>query len=205
MKKLFVLASLTLFSVQGLAKNASETLEDRLIKAGCWNARTKLYSEIKNEEVKQVKQVKSKSGKTTVELALMKDGSLSFVPTKSTTGRCKVDKFSLVQPGLFVDKQISIDDLTVMGNKVFMIGSDRRPYFMHTDGQIYELLNSSGKSYSTVKEIKGSSDSKSITLKFNQGQDVKLTDDTINNRQKRKVELSGEMTVVLTLLFTLLL
>ncbi len=202
MKNLFVVAAVALFSVQGFALSQSEILEDRLERASCWSAKNQLSSEIRNTQVKQVKQVESGSRKTTIQLALIKDGSLVFVPTEGKN-RCSVNRFSLVRSNF--GGQISIDDLTVMGNKVFMIGDDKRPYFMYTDGQIYELLTSGGNHYSTVKAIKGSSNGKSITLKLQGNPDVTIDEDKLSDRKKRKVELASNQISILSILIDLLL
>ena len=127
------------------------------------------------------------SGKTKQELLQLKGSDKMIVVTTAGQGvynkQCGMTKYTVDHSG--------IKDFKIIGNLAFMISNDGQVYY-EVKNVFYELLNSKGKSYSSVEDLKGSSDGKSVTLVFRDGNKLPITKDDlirkIDNDQTRKLE-----------------
>jgi len=117
-----------------------------------------------DDNVQSCKQIRSTTGKTTMEVFLLRDSGK--IVTVTTTGgdrfgsSCPVTKFNLTRNGATED----IDEIVVVGHRLMFRTRSGGVYFMYSNNEIYELLNSEGKSYKSVTDIKGSQDGDSFTL-----------------------------------------
>ena len=117
-----------------------------------------------DENVQSCKQVKSTTGKTTMEVFLLRDsGKIVTVTTKGADrfgSACPVTKFNLARNGGAEE----IEEIVVVGHRLMFRSKRGAVYFMYSNNEMYELLNSKGDSYSSVTDIQGSQDGDTFTL-----------------------------------------
>ncbi|OFZ18421.1 MAG: hypothetical protein A2X94_15145 [Bdellovibrionales bacterium GWB1_55_8] len=141
-----------------IANKGGRKCAKRVKAAGCYLSNND-FNRI-DTNVEKCKHMESGSGKTELETFLMSDADKVVVVKTKGKGvvgsACPVMKYTMDQSGIV--------EMKVVGNRLFMLSKDGQVYFMHGDECVYELLNSNKKSYSTVNDIKGSSDGNSVTL-----------------------------------------
>lgn len=134
------------------------------------------YGRISNN-AQTCKRLESSSRATTLEVLLLdKSDKLIVVYTKGNgvnNRRCPTVKYEIDSSG--------IDEVKVVGNKLFMRSRDGQVYFMYADSTFYELLNSDYRSYRAT-EILGSQDGKTVTIRFAGNGELTLKNSDIQNK-----------------------
>lgn len=97
--------------------------------------------------------------------------------------QCSMIKYEIDHSG--------IKDFKIVGSLAFMISNDGQVYYMVKD-TFHELLNSKGKSYKNVDDLKGSSNGKSVTLQFKDNNEFVITREELERKidksQTRKLD-----------------
>lgn len=191
--KLFVLflsfiSSASAFAIEGAADAAK--CARRVRDAGCYLSNND-FDRIE-DNVAACKQANDDAGR--IEVFLLKNADkVVVVKTSPVVNQyCKVTKYSIDSRGI---KTIKVIGNSKIGERVFMLANSGRVYFMESDQDVYEVLNSKGKSYSNVAEIKGADSGKAVHLIGERNSfDVLLTREAlwkkIRDRELRKIDFT---------------
>lgn len=173
---------LSVFAAHAIADSTPRRCVERIREEGC---RVSLGDEIRaNLNAEKCRQVKSSTGKTTLELFLLKRSDKVVVV--KTEGRdvskpfCPMVKYTVDNSG--------IRDMKIIDNKVFMYSNDGQLYVMLADQQVYEILNSSGRSYRGIIDIKGVPRRPNQVALIGRTFETVLNTDSLNHRKLRKLQ-----------------
>ncbi len=163
-------------------ETAAQRCAKRVREAGCILSNNDIQR--MDQNVQECKQVTSDSGKTRLEVFLLKNSDKLVVfevkgPGVPNHGQCPVTKYTVDASG--------IKDVLIRGNKTWMISNDGQLYVMLPDQSVNEVMNASGKSYSGITKIKGLSDEDDLHI-IGKTFDSELSGETLAKRKHRKLD-----------------
>lgn len=137
------------------------------------------------DNVKECKQLTG--GGSTQELFLLTNGKIVVITTAGS-GRCERAKYWLGS---------SIEDMLIVKNgqptaKAWLRTSTGALYFVNPSEKVFEFENSSGNSYSGVRDLSGVNDgSGDVILSFSGGSPFRITDEVFARRGRNRVGFSS--------------
>lgn len=183
---LSLLSVVLVFGAQAYAGDSKKDLDrciHRVRDAGCYLSNND--ADRVEHNVEKCRQA-TDSGYTNEVFQLKESGRVVVVDTTRpvTNQYCPTTKYTIDSQG--------IKDFKVIGNgkigRVFMLANSGRVYFMESDQETFEILNSKKKPYSDVREIKGDDGGNSVWL-IGQSYKIKFTRERIRDKE-RNGELS---------------
>ena len=179
--KFVVVSLMTLVSAVTFADSSPRGCLERVRQAGCYVSGFDMHEGVRN--VEKCRHFESKQGSTELEVFLMKHSNkLVVVKTAGSQVRkpnCPMTRYTVDAAGM--------DDFKVIGNHLFALSNDGQLYMMLADQTFAEIMNSRGRPYSGIRDIKGSRSGHDSIVLIGRTFETELTIRDIQNRVKHPV------------------
>lgn len=137
-----------------------------------------------SRNVVDCKQISARSTDDRIEVMRTRSGSVFSIDySDRRNGYCHTQNYRMDGSGI-----VELKVLQGFNDKLFMRSDDGRLFYMYGNGEVRELLNSRGNSYSSITDISTNSGGDGITLTFRDGHTVFLDKYALEKRRSPMIE-----------------